>query len=91
MGTILFPEPRNYPSLIVFLQIWHFEQSMNKDTKTKGGIIAYTQDYDDVEKWNLTPTYEQLFTATSRNLFLFHNQMKKKSLHEVPLMKVKWL
>ena len=27
---------------------------MNKDTKTKGGIIGYAQDYDTVEKWTLT-------------------------------------
>ena len=29
------------------------EQSMNKDTKTEGGIIGYPQDYDAVEKWTL--------------------------------------
>ena len=30
------------------------EQSMDKDTKKKGGIIGYTQDYNAVKKWTLT-------------------------------------
>ena len=30
------------------------EQSMNRDTKTKGGIIGISQDYDAVEKWTLS-------------------------------------
>ena len=30
------------------------EQSMNKDTKTKGGITGFSQKYSSVEKWTLT-------------------------------------
>ena len=30
------------------------EQSMNRDSKTKGGIIGISQDYDAVEKWTLS-------------------------------------
>ena len=30
------------------------EQSLNKDTKTKGGIIGFTQNENAVEKWTLT-------------------------------------
>ena len=30
------------------------EQSMNKDTKTKGGITGFSQNYSSVEKWTLT-------------------------------------
>ena len=29
-------------------------QSMNRDSKTKGGIIGISQDYDAVEKWTLS-------------------------------------
>ena len=30
------------------------EQSSNKDMKTKGGIIGFSQDYESVEKWKPT-------------------------------------
>ena len=32
------------------------EQSMNRDTKTKGGIIGFSQDYTAMEKWAVSYT-----------------------------------
>ena len=51
------------------------EQSLNKDMKTKGGIVGFSQDYDSLEKWTLTShlraavhsNFEQLVKPNSKS------------------------
>ena len=70
------------------------EQSMNRDSKTKGGIIGVTQDSDKVEKWALTAHLRSAVHANFKELceysdVLHHKEMSRRHTDETEKFVIK--
>ena len=63
------------------------EQSLNKDTKTKGGIIGFTQDYDAVERWTLTSHLRAAVYGNFKDLAAISQSSEEKELSQAKIKK----
>ena len=62
------------------------EQSLNKDSKTKGGIIGFTQNTDAVEKWTLTSHLRAAVYNNFKNLFENQESTQEKELSPATIL-----
>ena len=62
---------------------------MNKNSKTKGGIMRITQNYKDVEKWAMTAHLRAAVYANFKEICGVQQRQQAKELNMKSIFKVK--